>query len=332
MSRILTQAEANDLFGSIQDGYVDLEPIDIGAALSAIAYDFTKPHSLSRGFTNNLATISDGFAKAASMTLSTYFRGSITVVPKGPKHLLFQEFVNNAGNPSCLGIVNLQPLRGQSVVEIEPAIIFSLVDKLMGGNGKPLDEKRELTEIEIRIAMKIVEKLLGDFAAGSKRFVEMHPSISRIENNPEFVNICASSERVVKLDYEVNMGEFSGMIQFCIPVSSFESVIDLLDPVDEIPERTPDERKKDAEMLLGTLRKVPLGISVEIGKTEITVSRARNLREGDLIVLDNGINEPVDIIVEGIRKFKGFPGLVNGRKAVKMTAVDIEGGAGGNQK
>ncbi|MBU8921019.1 MAG: FliM/FliN family flagellar motor switch protein [Bacteroidales bacterium] len=330
MSRLLSQAEANDLIGSIQTGTIDLEPFNLGSIIDSVSYDFTKPHSLSRSFTNNLATISDGFSKAASMTLSTYLRASITVTPLEPRHILFQEFVNDAGNPACLGIVNLNPLRGQSVLEIEAPIIFSLVDKLMGGSGETLDQQRGFTEIEIRVATRVMEKLLADFAAGSKRFIDMRPAVSRIEHNPEYVNICASSERVVTLDFEINMGQFTGMIHFGIPISSFESVIELLDPVDEQPERSPEERQQDVEILKDTLRRVSLGVRVDIGETRIPISKVRNLREGDVVVLDNRVTDPVDIVIEGKRKFKGIPGLVNGKKAVRWTSVNIEGGGGGD--
>ena len=326
MSRLLSQAEANELIGSVQTGTIDLEPFNLGSIIDCVSYDFTKPHSLSRSFTNNLSTISDGFSKAASMTLSTYLRASVTVIPLEPRHIHFQEFVTSAGNPSCLGIINLDPLKGQSVLEIEASIIFSLVDKLMGGSGETLDNQREFTEIEIKVAPRVMEKLLADFAMGSKRFVEMKPTVSRIEHNPEYGNICSGSERVVALDYEINMGQFTGMIHFGIPVSSFESVIDLLDPVDEQPERSPEERRQDIETLKNTLRRVSLEVRVDIGETRIPISKVRNLREGDVVVLDNRVTAPVDIIVEGKRKFKGIPGLVNGKKAVRWTSVNIEGG------
>ena len=175
-----------------------------------------------------------------------------------------------------------------------------------------------------------MRKLLGDFASGSQRFVQMKPNVSRIEHNPEFVNICASSERIVTLDYEINMGQFSGMIHLGIPVSSFESVIDLLDPVEEQPERTAEERRIDVEVLKNTLRKVSLGVRVDVGETRIPMSKARELMEGDVVVLDNRVTDPVDIVIEGKKKFKCIPGLVNGKKAVRWASANIEGGGVGD--
>ncbi|MBN2071845.1 MAG: flagellar motor switch protein FliM [Candidatus Krumholzibacteriota bacterium] len=327
MVEVLTQESADQLIDSIKSGYIDLESFDFGSAARAVPYDFSKPHSLSRGFINNLATLSDGFSKAASMTLSTYFRGTITVTPRGSSHLLFQEFIGMTKMLSCLGIVNLSPLRGQSVMKIDPSIVFSLVDKLMGGRGEPLGEEREFTEIESNVAQRIMKRLLDDLRIGGDRFIKLEPSVSRIENNPEFVNICAGSERVIALHFDINMGSFTGEITFCIPVSAFESVIDMFDPVDEIPERTPAEKQQDRNFLKNALRKVSLDLSVEIGKTELSLYEAKNLKKGDLIILDNNVREPVDIIVEGIRKFKGIPGHVSGKKAVRLTSVNNEGGS-----
>ncbi len=320
MSETLTEVEIEALMDPISEGEIELESIDPSLLQDYVPYDFSKPHSLSPVFSSNLATVSDSFAKVASLTFSRFYRSTVSVIPSGLNHILFQEYIDTRANPSCMAIINLAPLKGQAVLELDPRIIFSLVDKLMGGEGAIPDQKREFTEIEMRVSRKVVGKLLEDLATGFNRFAEVNSSLSRVENNPDFVNIVHGMDRVVLLKLAVQIGDFSGMLSLCIPVSSFQPVIDRFDPRDEEPERSRNERKKDVRRLMETLNGLELEIQVEVGRTEIPLMKARNLKVGDLIVLDRKVSTPVDVKVEGLPKFTGIPGKCNKKKAVRIVS------------
>jgi len=317
VQQALSREEIEALLGEIGDGVVEIE---VGGTEGGgfIRYDFSKPHSLSRTFENNLATVSDTFAKGCAINLSSYYRSTVSVEPTGIRHILFQEYLKTVDKPSCLAIINAQPLRGQSVFNVTPNLIFALVDKLLGGEGKALEEPRDFTEIELKISQRIINKVLTDLKASMERFVDINPSVSRIENNPEFVNICPGLERVVSLDFKVVMGENEGMMNICIPVTAFEPVIEQFDPAEEMPERSPQERVQDMQNITEVVKEVLLGVNVVIGEKDVPLSLVNNLKVGDVIVLDRKINEPIDVLVEGVTKFLAIPGRSGGRKAVKI--------------
>jgi flagellar motor switch protein FliM len=325
LSETLTKVEVEALIKSIGEGEIELESIDPSFFRDYVPYDFSKPHSLSTVFSGNLATVSDSFAKAASLTFSRFYRSTVSVLPRGLNHILFQEFVGTRSNPSCMAIINLPPLKGQSILELDHRIIFSLVDKLMGGEGKVVDENREFTEIELRVSRKVVGKLLGDMVDGFNRFVQIKSSLSRVENNPDFVNIVHDMDRVVVLELSVQIGEFSGMMYLCIPVSAFEPVIDQFDPEEEKPKRSREERGQDIRKLMETLDEMELDVQVQIGRAEIPLNKARSLKIGDTIVLDKKASTPVDVMVEGLPKFMGIPGHYKEKKAVRIVSK-VQGG------
>jgi flagellar motor switch protein FliM len=252
-------------------------------------------------------------------------RATVSVTAIGFRHVLFAEYARSIPKPSAIAIVNLPPLRGQSVFVVDPALIYALVDKLMGGGGRAYRASRDFTEIEFRVADRIMQKLLGDLKSAASRFVDLAPSITRIENNIEFVTICSGMDRVVSLAFEVKMGETTGTMDVTIPIGAFEPVIDRFDPVEELPERTAAEKAEDFAQIQQTLREVRLGLRIVIGETDMPVSRARSLAEGDVVVLDRRITEPVDVLVEGVPKFFGVPGRLNGKKGIKLHSI-IKGG------
>ena len=59
-------------------------------------------------------------------------------------------------NPVILGVVNFAPLDGNIIMEVSTEIGFAIVDRMLGGGGKPLEKNREFTEIELTIIERIM--------------------------------------------------------------------------------------------------------------------------------------------------------------------------------
>lgn len=58
-----------------------------------------------------------------------------------------------------------------------------------------------------------------------------------------------------------------------------------------------------------------------MGRSEITIDEFLQLREGDVITLNQLIDESLQVLVGGERKFKGQPGLQRDRMAIQVTEV-----------
>jgi flagellar motor switch protein FliM len=60
---------------------------------------------------------------------------------------------------------------------------------------------------------------------------------------------------------------------------------------------------------------------VKLGAADITVRDLLELEPGDIIQLNSDATLPLDVLVEGLPKFKGIPGLSKGNRAIKITDV-----------
>ncbi len=60
---------------------------------------------------------------------------------------------------------------------------------------------------------------------------------------------------------------------------------------------------------------------VELGSAKVLSRDFINMNIGDVIALDNDVDDEMAISVGGITKFMGVPGVVKGNKAVKLTRV-----------
>ena len=66
------------------------------------------------------------------------------------------------------------------------------------------------------------------------------------------------------------------------------------------------------------IRRLPLGVTCILGTTKITGRDLLEMKTDDIIRLDQKITDQVVVAVQGIPKFKGYPGVYNKRKAVRL--------------
>jgi flagellar motor switch protein FliN/FliY len=81
---------------------------------------------------------------------------------------------------------------------------------------------------------------------------------------------------------------------------------------------------------LRRLSDVPVELSVEIGRTGMTVGETLDLRTGSIVTLDRLAGEPVDLLVNGTPIARGEVVVVDEQFGLRVTEI-IEGEAGAPQ-
>ena len=72
---------------------------------------------------------------------------------------------------------------------------------------------------------------------------------------------------------------------------------------------------------LRRLSAVPVDLSVEIGRTRMTVGEALELREGSVITLNRMADEPVDVLVNGTPIARGEVVVIDEQFGLRLTHV-----------
>lgn len=120
-------------------------------------YDFRRPDRVSKDQMRVLQNLHENFARVLSTTLTSYLRTLVEVDLVSVDQLTYNEFVMSVTNPSCIYVYQMEPLTGKAIFEINPSLVFFMIDRLFGGPGKAMQYNRELTDIERTVMNKIVE-------------------------------------------------------------------------------------------------------------------------------------------------------------------------------
>lgn len=81
---------------------------------------------------------------------------------------------------------------------------------------------------------------------------------------------------------------------------------------------------------LRRLSAVPVELSVEIGRSRLSVGETLELREGSVVTLDRMAGEPVDLLVNGTPIARGEVVVIDEQFGLRLTQV-LTAGPGGEQ-
>jgi flagellar motor switch protein FliM len=282
-------------------------------------YDFRRPSRRQEDLRRALEALHEAFARSFGAALSAQLRATVEVKLASVLQPTSSEFFSSLENPTSLNILRAAPLDGNLVVEFHPSILFPLIDRLLGG-GKESGPvvRRPLTEIEQRLASRIMALLLQELQRAWEPVTPLTLSVERVESNPQLLQITPPADAVIVLAFEAAMGEARGPIKLCIPLTALECVLaKLLGTGGAKPNQsgaTAHTRAIIGRQLDGSL----VDIVVTVAETRLSAADLLGLGVGDIITTDKDIHAPLDVAVQGLIKFQATGGAHQGSKAIRI--------------
>jgi flagellar motor switch protein FliM len=320
MTEVLSQDEIDQLLTAISSGEVAAEEVSAPADQRKIKiYDFKRPDKFSKDQIRTVSIMHETFARLTTTALSAQLRSLAHVHVASVDQLTYEEFIRSIPNPTTLAVINMDPLKGSAILEIDPAVTFSIIDRLFGGQGEGTKFTRELTDIEQSVIESIIVRILGNLRESWATVIDLRPRLGQIETNPQFAQIVPPSEMVVLVTLETKVGEVEGMMNFCIPYLTIEPIISKLSAQYWYSSVRRGTTTENLNILRDRLAGIEITIVAEVGGISITMRDVLALRPGDIIRLQNvRINDPMILSIGGRNKFMSRPGVVGNKIAVQV--------------
>ncbi len=287
-----------------------------------VPYDFKRPERVGKEQIRALQTLHEGFGRNFAAGLSAMLRSMVEVKLAGVDQLTFSEFIFSLENPTCLNLLTAEPLEGHLILEINPSILYPIIDRLLGGGreGGPL-ARRPLTEIELRLVSRINDLFLRELSEAWKNVLQLEPKVERVESNPQLIQIVPPNEVVVLISFDVALGEIRGMVNLCIPYNAIERISGKLSANSWVTygrrEATPDSIQRISR----SLKSAMVELRVRLAQTRITTGELIGLRVGDVITTEKDVRRPLLVTVEGVPKYRASAGAYKAHKAIRIEQV-----------
>jgi flagellar motor switch protein FliM len=321
MTNILSQEEVDALLRGISGGEIETQVEEYHEPGAIIPYDLTSQDRIIRGRMPTLEMTNEKFARTFRQTLSSILRKVISITAVSADMIKFGEFLKTLPVPTSLHLFRMDPMRGNAIFIVESKIIFTLVDIIFGGSGTEAFkiEGREFTAIENNLIKKIVLSALADLEKCWKPLIDLKISYQRAEINPQFVQIVPPTDVVVVMNFEIEVEYTSGVVSICIPYSMLGPIKEKLSAGFQSEQLEVD--KAWANRFRSGLLKSYVDIFVELGRAQVMGKDIVNLKKGDVIQLEHYASDPLDVYVEGIKKYTGYPGNYKGNQAVQISSI-----------
>jgi len=319
--QILTQEEIDALLTAMDKGEVDLAEEKPEA--EALAYNLTSQNLMLRDQFYALEEVYDKLGGLMGTSFSASLQRSIEVEYISTEMVKYTECINAFSNPTSFSIFTMDPLIGSAMLAIEPRLVYSLIDCMFGGDGKPTERMREFTLIEQRMMRKFALEVLSNLEKAWKVVGPIKVFLKKSELKPEFVHLASPNDIMVVIVFGVKGQEFSGNLHICIPYLLLEPIKDKLSSK-YIREK--DMEHNWSEQLEMLLQDIPVTLIAELGITTRSVRNLLDLQVDDVIQLNTGPEDLVTLTVDNIPKFFGFPGIIKGNRAVEIAALHQKNG------
>lgn len=314
--QILTQEEIDALLSAMDRGDVDLEQSK-GAA-EAAPYDLTAHNTLLRDQFSALGEVYDKFAALMNTSLSAMLQRSIEVAFVSTEMVKYQQCIGAFSSPTSFAIFNMEPLIGSALLAIEPGLVFSLIDCMFGGQGKPVSRIREFTLVEQRMIHRLATEILAQLQKAWQIVQPVKISLRKTETKPEYVHLVSPHDTILVIVFAVKGKEFSGNLQFCISLLTLEPIKEKLSSKYLREKEIENTWSRQLQRLLMDTR---VTLIAELGRTRRTIGDILNLQVDDVIALPSGPDDQIVVAVDRVPKFLAYPGVIKGSRAIEIAAA-----------
>jgi flagellar motor switch protein FliM len=310
----LSQEEVDALLKGVTGDQDDSESLEDTSGVRP--YNLATQERIVRGRMPTLEIINERFARLLRIGLFNFLRRSAEVSVGTVKVSKYSEFIRNLVVPTNLNLTHMKPLRGTSLIVLDPGLVFLLVDNLFGGDGRfhTRVEGRDFTQTEQRIIQRILEIIYETYAKSWEPVYPVQFEYIRSEMNTQFANIATPNEVVVSTTFTIELGPVSGEMHMCMPYSMIEPIRDLL--TSSLQGETLEIDKRWVRLMTQQIQIAEVEIVADLGSAKVTLGDILNMKVGDVIPLS--VPEIVSAKVDGTPVMECKYGVFNGQYALRV--------------
>jgi flagellar motor switch protein FliM len=295
VARQLSQQEIDAVFQTVQNRKRET---------AAARFDFRRPDRIPKSQVRAIHLLHDTFVRNLVSSLSAYLRSYLTVNLVSVEQLSYAEFLDGLPSPTCMVSIGLRPYDGNGVLEMNPSLVFPILEMLLGGTGTtPLTIQRDVTEIEQNLLDGIFRIILHDLREAWKGVTAIDFTIEAMETEPQLLHILAPDEAVVAVSVEVRIGESIGMMNLAMPSIVIKMMRHKFDQQWAV--RKSQANEAEQRRILRVLRRAAMTLEARLQGSTLTVGDLLEMDIGHILTFDHPVGRPLDLLVNGMPKYSG---------------------------
>jgi flagellar motor switch protein FliM len=325
-TNLLSPEELSALAEGVNDGSI---PVDTGynTAARVRKHDLASEDSSLGVNVASVDMINERFVRLFRLGLLEMLRSSPRVSPTRVRIMRFGEYLEDLKAPLSVNVVRMNPLRGYSMVVIDPVVVFSSLDSFFGGFGRgvgQLPSGRLFTPTETRIINMILDVFFRSLKEAWSPLMDIDFELVSSEINPQFAQIADENDLVILTRFESESGPTTqGFIDLVYPYSSLKPVRDLLRSRVQTGDGNEESDNQWRDDLGSAVDSADLEMRVLLSSFESNLMAIENLQPGDVLYFKKP--ELARLSINDVPAFDVQVGALGTQTAVQIERAVIPG-------
>ena len=297
-------------------------PVDTGFNTKARIkkYDLASEDSSLGVNVSSLDMINERFIRVFRLGLLEMLRTSPKVNGTQVQIVRFGDYLKGLKAPMSVNMIRMNPLRGYSIVVIDPTVVFSSLDTFFGGFGRGVGElppSRMFTPTESRIINMILEVFFKSLKEAWSPILPLEFELVSSEINPQFAQIADENDLVILTRFEAE-GQLNsqGFIDLVYPYSSLKPIRELLRSRVQSGDGNEESDKQWHDELEDAVESTSLETRILLGNIETSYGEIEAMREGDVLFFKKP--DLARMLVNGLPAFDVQVGILGAQVAVQI--------------
>jgi len=323
---LLTSDELSALADGVKDGSI---PVDTGfnTAARVRKHDLASENSSLGVNISAIDMINEKFIRTFRLGLLEMLRTSPRVNPTQVQIVRFGDYLKSLKAPLSVNVIRVNPLRGYSIVVIDPTVVFSSLDSFFGGFGKgvgDLPPGRLFTPTESRIINMILDVFFRSLQDAWAPVMPVEFELVSSEINPQFAQIADENDLVVLTRFEAEGNiDAKGFVDLVYPYASLKPIRELLRSRVQSGDGNEESDKQWHDELEKAVDSADLEVRVLMGAVESSFGEIQSFKEGDVLYFKKP--ELARLMVNGLPAFDVQVGTLGAQTAVQIERAFILG-------
>lgn len=309
MEKILTQEEINALLYAAQNAGKGSR-----GAPRFSPFVFGKAAPISKEQVREVAQLHEAFVYRLKSRISSYLQIGVEINPMAVEEAPYTDFVQSLPQSSYLASIGIQPTDSLALLSLDLPVAFSMIDLMLGGNGKPSTSDRRVTEIEERVLQTILDMTTEELQSAWRQVVGISFSFDKTQRAGDLFRLMPPYEKVLSLSFEIRLLEAFSTLTLAFPAA----VSSLL--LQKLTKRNPRAQRAAPGSSAGLrkrLERCTFNLEMLLPPTKIRGQDLLKLRSGQTILIEQRLSQPAVLTLAGKVVFTGYP-VRNGSQRAGM--------------
>lgn len=328
MADVLSQKQIDELLNSFnQQGDKAFEEIEENTEKIKV-YDFKMPKKFTKEQLKVIESIFENYSRVLSSYITSLMRLYCKVEVIQIEEQRYYEFNNALPDYVMMAMINMgikdeDILETIGIMQVSNPIAFTMMDRLMGGDGAYTEVNRDFTEIEVGLMTNVMTKMAKLLKEPWGQYIDLEPELTNVETNSRVMQSISPDEVIILVMLEIEIKDVKNTMSICIPAINLESIMSKFGDrwARETKRMDPKKEEERRRGILDTIKDTRLKIDAVLCETKVDFYDILTLQVDDVIPLNMPIDKNIAVKIGNSMWFDGKLGVKDNKKAIKIDNV-----------